>query len=167
MRFLLSIIIIFFLVILQSSLYFHLEVNDAFPNLILILVLIISILRGYKKNLVWIIVGGFLLDVYSFNNPIGTSILGLFLVSYLAYFFSQNIFKKTSIFSVILIGIGGTLIYKLFLTLVLLIAGTSFQPASSAGGFAFIQLISQIIYNLVILTPLFYLIKKFTPRDFD
>lgn len=154
MKLLLSIIIIILLVILQSSLYPYLKVYNVFPNLILILVLILSILKGSKKSLVWVLFGGFLLDVYSFNNPFGTSILGLLLVSYLAYFFSQNIFKKTSIFSVILIGIGGTLIYKLFIILVLLIVGIGFQ-------FSYSQLIFQIFYNLVILVPLFYLIKKF------
>jgi len=153
MKFLLSIIIIFLLVILQSSLYPYLKICNAFPNLILILVLILSILKGYKKSLVWVLFGGFLLDVYSFNNPLGTSILSLLLISYLAYFFSQNIFKKTSIFSVILIGIGGTLIYKLFIIFVLLIVGISFQLSYS-------QLIFQIIYNLVVLIPLFYLMKS-------
>lgn len=154
MKFVLSLIIIFFLIILQSSLYPYLKVNNAFPNLILILVLILSILKGYKKSLVWIIFGGFLLDVFSFNNPIGTSILSLLLVSYLAYFFSQNIFKKTSIFSIILIGIGGTLIYRVILILILLITGTSLQ-------FTFSQLISQVIYNSAIMVPLFYLLKYF------
>lgn len=156
-KFILSIIIIFFLVIFQSSLYSYLEIYNAFPNLILVLVLILSILKGCKKSLVWVIFGGFLLDVHSFDNPVGTSILGLFLVSYLAYFFSQNIFKKTSIFSVIIIGIGGTLIYRLMLILVLLIAGISFQ-------FSFIQLISQMVYNTAILIPLFYLIKYFSRK---
>lgn len=154
MNLLLSIIIIFLLIIFQSSLYPYLKIYNAFPNLILILVLILSILRGYKKSLIWIIFGGFLLDIYSFNNPIGTSILGLLLVGYLAYFFSQNTFKKNSVFSIILIGIGGTLIYRLFLVLILIIANINFQ-------LTFSQLISQILYNLVILVPLFYLLKHF------
>lgn len=154
MKLILSLVIIFILILLQSVLYPHLEIYSAFPNLIVILVLILSILKGYKNSLVWVVFGGFLLDIYSFNNPIGTSILGLLLVGYLAYFFSQNIFKKTSIFSIILIGIGGTLIYRLLLVLILLIAGVNFQ-------LSFLQLISQIIYNLVILIPLFYLIKRF------
>lgn len=157
MRLILSIIIIFLLILFQASFYPYLEIYGAFPNLILILVLILSIIRGWKKNLAWIIFGGLFLDIYSFNNPVGASILNLFLVSYLAYFFSQNIFKKTSIYSIILIGIGGTLIYRLFLILILLIAGTDFQ-------FSFIQLISQIIYNLIILIPLFYLIRRFNLR---
>lgn len=155
MKFVFSVIIIFLLILIQISLYPYLEICNAFPNLILILVLILSILKGFKKSLTWVIFGGFLLDVYSFSNPIGTSILGLFLVSYSAYFFSHNIFKKTSILSIILITLGGTLIYGLFLILVLLIGGIDFQ-------FGFSQIIIQMIYNLVILIPLFYLIKRLT-----
>jgi len=160
MKIFLSIIIIFFLIIVQSSLYPYLEIYNTFPNLILILVLIISILRGKKKALIWIIFGGFLLDIFSLNNPIGTSIIALFLVSCLICFFSQNILKKANIFSVILFGISGTLIYRLFLMLVLLIAGLNFQPALSIDGFNFVQLFFQIIYNTVILIPLFYLFKR-------
>lgn len=157
MKYILSLIIIFLLIIFQAALAPYLKIYSAFPNLILILVLVLSILQGYKKTLIWIIFGGLLLDIYSFNNPIGTSILGLLLVGYLAHFFSQNIFKKTSVFSVILIGLGGTLIYRIVLILILLIASINFQ-------FSFVQLISQIVYNLVILIPLFYLIKKVTQR---
>lgn len=153
----LAITISFLLIILQTSIAPYLKIYDAFPNLILIIVLILSILKGYKKSLIWVIFGGFLLDVFSFNNPIGASILGLFLVSYLAYFLSQNIFKKTNILSVILIGISGSLIYMFFLLLILLIVKVSFQLSLS-------QIISQVIYNLIILIPLFYLIKKFTHR---
>jgi len=154
MKFILSLIIIFILVILQSCLYPYLEIKDAFPNLILIIVLILSILRPYKKNLVWIIAGGFFLDIFSFNNPIGISILGLLLIGYLANFLSHTIFKKPSIFSAILIGIGGILIYRFILILTLLITGTSFQ-------LSFSRIIFQFIYNLIILAPLFYLVKRF------
>lgn len=155
MKFALSVIIIFLLVLFQISLYPYLEICSAFPNLILILVLIFSILKGFKKSLLWIIFGGFLLDVYSFDNPIGSSVLGLLLVSYLVYFFSQNVFKKTDIFSVVLFGIGATLIYGLFVILFLLIIGTDFQ-------LSFSQVIMQIIYNLIVFIPLFYFIKRLT-----
>ena len=154
MKFILSTIIIFILVILQSSLYPFLNIYNAFPNLILIFVLISSILRGYKKSLTWIIIGGLFLDTFSFNNPIGISIFGLFLVSYLAHFFSQNIFKKTSPFSVLILGISGIVIYRLFLVITLLIFSTGFQ-------FSFIQITFEVIYNIIILMPLFYLLKRF------
>lgn len=159
MKILLSIIITFLLIILQSSFYPYLNIYDAFPNLILILILILSILYGYKENLAWIIIGGFFLDVFSFNNPIGTSILCLLLVGYLVDFFSKNIFKKSNILSIIIIGIGGTLIYRFLLISILLITGNNFQ-------FGFIQIISQMAYNLAVLIPLFYLIRNITKLSF-
>ena len=154
MKFILSIVIIFILIILQWSLFPYLAVYGAFPNLILIMVVILSILRGYKKNLIWVMFGGLFLDIFSFNNLLGVSIAGLFLISYLIYFLSQTTFRKTSVFPVILFGIGATLVYKFFLILVFLITKTSFE-------LSFSQTLSQIIYNTVLLIPLFYLIKKF------
>jgi len=153
MKFILSIVIIFILIILQWSLFPYLAVYGAFPNLILIVVVILSILRGYKKNLIWVMFGGLFLDIFSFNNLLGVSIAGLFLISYLIYFLSQTTLRKTNIFSIILFGIGATLIYKFFLILVFLITKSSFE-------LSFSQTLAQIIYNLVLLIPLFYLIKK-------
>ena len=154
MKFILSIVIIFILIILQWSLFPYLAVYGAFPNLILIMVVILSILRGYKKNLIWVMFGGLFLDIFSFNNLLGVSIAGLFLISYLIYFLSQTTLRKTNIFSIILFGIGATLIYKFFLILVFLITKSSFE-------LSFSQTLAQIIYNLVLLIPIFYLIKKF------
>ncbi len=153
MKTIISFITIFLLIIIQSSIFGYLEIYNSFPNLILILVLVLSVLRDWKKNWIWIVFGGFMLDVFSFNNLIGISIFGLFLVSYLANFFSHNIFKKTSIFSIILIGIGGTLIYRIVLVLIFLIAGIGFE-------LSLMQTIFQLIYNVIVLVPMFYLIKK-------
>ncbi len=154
MKFIFSVIIIFFLIIIQSSLYPYLQINNAFPDLILIVVLTLSILQGYKKHIVWPLLGGFFLDIFSFRNPIGASILGLLIVSYLGYFLSQNLFKKFSPISIIIIGTGGILFYRFFIDLILLIFGTNFQ-------FSLIQLATQIAYDVIVLVPLFYLIKKF------
>ena len=118
------------------------------------MVVILSILMGYKKNLIWVMFGGLLLDIFSFNNLLGVSIAGLFLISYLIYFIGQTTLRKTNILSVILFGIGVTLVYKFFLILAFLITKTSFE-------LSFSQTLSQIIYNVVLLIPLFYLIKKF------
>jgi len=154
MKFILSLVIIFILIILQSSLYPYLAIYGAFPNLILIMVVILSTLRDYKKNLIWVMFGGLFLDIFSFNNFLGISIVGLFLISYLIHFLSQTTFRKTGIPPVILFGISATLIYKFFLILVFLIAKSSFE-------LSFSQVLSQIIYNTILLIPLFYLIKKF------
>jgi len=153
MKTIISFATIFLLIIVQSSVFRHLEICNAYPNLILILVLALSVSKDWKNNWIWIIFGGFMLDIFSFNNPIGISILGLFLISYLANFFSHNIFKKTNVFFVILIGIGGTLIYRIVLVLTFLILGITFE-------LSLIQISFQLVYNIIVLVPMFYLIKK-------
>ncbi len=153
MKFLLQIIIILALIVFQVSVYPYFHIYNAFPNLILVIILIISILKGYKQGLLWIIFGGFLLDIYSYNNPVGISILALLLIAYLSAKLSQNIFQKNSIYSIIIIGIEGTLIYQLLIVLTLAVIGVEFQ-------FGFFQVLFQVIYNLIILIPLFWLIKK-------
>ena len=153
MKTIISFATILLLIIIQSSIFRHLEICNVYPNLILILVLALSVSRNWKNNWIWIIFGGFMLDVFSFNNPLGISIFGLFLISYLANFFSHNIFKKTNVFFIILIGIGGTLIYRIVLVLTFLILGTVFK-------LSLIQITFQLVYNVIILVPTFYLIKK-------
>ncbi len=154
MKFIISTIIIFLLIIIQFSLAPYLEIYSAFPNLILIQVIILSVLKEWKKNWLWIVWGGFLLDVFSFNNPIGASIFGLVVVSYLISLLVYGLFKKTSIFSIIIVAIFGTLLYKFLIYLILLIGNVSFQ-------FGLKQLFFQVLYNVIILIPSFYLIKRY------
>jgi len=154
MKLFLKIIIILLLVLLQISFAPYFSINSAFPNLVLIFVLSLTMLTKQKNILFWIILGGIFTDISSFNNPIGVSIIGLFTASYVVYFLTQNILKETNIFSLILICIIGTLIYGLILILALAVFRISFQ-------FSFTQILSQIIYNTLTFIPVFYLLKHF------
>jgi len=154
MKFLIQLALIIVLIIVQSAVYPCLEAYNAFPNLILIMVLIIAILKGYKQGWMWIVFGGLLLDIYSYNNFIGISILSLSLIAYLASKLAQNVFRKNSIYSIITITIGGTLVYQIIIFLNLLVTGTNFQ-------FNFTQIFFQVMYNIIVLIPFFYLARKF------
>ncbi len=152
-------IIIFILVLLflQIGIFPHLAIADSFPNLILLTILSLSILQGWKKTLVWIIVGGLFLDFYSLNNVLGISVVSLLLASYLAYFLSQNVFKKTSFFSLILIFLITIFLYNILLIIFFKIFAVTFD-------FRFLSFIIAIIYNLILALPVFYLVKKICPR---
>lgn len=154
MKLFLNIIVIFLLVLLQFSFAPYFSVNNAFPNFILICVLTLTMLMGQKNALSWIIFGGIFMDISSLNNPIGVSVVGLFVGSYVVYFLTKNIFKETNILSLILICIIGTIIYGLILVLALAAFGVCFQ-------FSIGQTLSQIIYNTVIFIPVFYLLRHF------
>lgn len=147
-------IIIFILVLLflQIGIFPHLKIVGSFPNLILLAILSLSILQGWKKTLSWIIAGGLFLDFYSLNNALGISVISLFIAGYLAYFLSQNIFKKTTAFSLILNFIITIFVYQILLIVLFTVFSITFD-------FRFLSFIIGIIYNLVLALPVFYLIK--------
>jgi len=153
MKFLISIGFIIILIFIQASLFPYFQIFNAFPNLILIGVLIISILKNYKKSLIWIFLGGWLLDIYSFNNPLGISILSLLCISYFANFLTTNIFKKFNFLSLVLICTGCSLFYRVSLALGCLLNTGEIR-------IDLIQVFVQIIYNLVVFLPIFYLIRS-------
>jgi len=153
MRVVLIIIFILALLFLQIGIFPHIAILESFPNLILLSILSLSILQGWKKTLVWIIVGGLFLDFYSLNNVLGISVVSLLIASYLAYFLSQNIFKKTSFFSLVLIFLVAIFLYNILLIIFFKIFAISFD-------FQFLSFIIAIIYNLIFVLPIFYGLKK-------
>ncbi|MBU2564503.1 rod shape-determining protein MreD [Patescibacteria group bacterium] len=144
--------IIFFIIILlflQIGILPHLKILGVFPNLIIISILSLSILKEWKKNFVWIIIAGLFLDVYSLNNIIGVSIISLLGAGILVYFLNQNTFKKANILSLIitfLIGILAFYILSLILSLIF--------------SFSFTFSIVLVIYNLILSLPVFWVMKK-------
>jgi rod shape-determining protein MreD len=136
-------IIIFILIILflQIGILPHLAILGAYPNLILISVLSLVILRGWKKNLGWIVAAGLFFDFYSSRNILGISILIILVISIIVQFLSQKFFKKTDNLSIFLVFLAGLIIYE--------IVYLSF-PAS----------LIRIIYDLIFVLPIFHIIKK-------
>jgi len=153
MKIFLTIIFILLILFLQLGIMPHINIWGVYPNLILLSVLVLSIIQGWKKTLPWIIAGGLFLDFYSLHNILGIAVIGLLIVSYLSYFLSQNIFKKTTFFSLTSIFLIAIFIYNLLLIIFYEIFATGF-------GFGFRTLIMGIIYNLIFALPTFYLIKK-------
>ena len=152
MRIVSIIIFILVLMFIQVGILPHLAILGSFPNLILLSILSLNILQGWKKSLGWIIIGGLFLDFYSLHNVLGISIIALFFAGYLAYFLSQNIFKKTSIFSLFSIFLITIFLYSFILLISLKIFGISFE-------FTFLNFPIGIVYNLLFALPIFFLIK--------
>lgn len=154
MKIVLVVIFILVLLFLQIGVFPRLSIAGSFPSLILLAILGLSILQGWKKTLPWIVVGGLFIDFYSLNNVLGISVISLLIVSYLAYFLSQNIFKEQNLGSLLLIFLITIVVYKLLLIGLFLIFNIGFD-------FKFLGFIIGIIYNLVLSLPIFYLIKKY------
>lgn len=146
MKLVFIILFIILLLFLQIGVFPHIPVFGVFPNLILLSILALTILQGWKKTLGWTIAGGLFLDFYSLNNILGISVIFLLIVSYLTYFLSQNIFKKTTVSSLLLIFLIAVFVYNLLLIIVF--------------DWRFLGFIISIIYNLIFVLPIFYGLKK-------
>jgi len=140
----------------QIGIFPHLKIFGVYPNLILISIIALGILRGFKETLIWAIIGGLFLDFYSFNSIFGISLICLIVVSFVAFFIVQNIFKKTNSSSVALIFLITVTLYDLLLLVFYKILGIEFE-------FTFVKLIINVFYNAIIAMPVFYALKKLFP----
>jgi len=150
--FLLISLVLFF----QVGIFPHIAIAGAYPNLILILIISISILKGFKESLLWTIVAGLFLDFYSLNNFLGISVINLLIVSLVAYFMTQNIFKKTSPSSVASVFFLTIVLYNILLLVGYKISGNGFE-------FVFLKILIGVLYDSIVAVPVFYIIKKLFP----
>jgi rod shape-determining protein MreD len=149
--------IIFYIIILlfvQIGILPHLVILGAYPNLILLSIISLSILRGWKKMLSWIVGGGLFMDFYSLHNILGVSVTILLITAYISYFLSQNTFKKATFLSLSLVFLITIIAYGISLIVFSEVLGIGLH-------FGFLNFISEIIYNLIFAIPVFYLTKKY------
>lgn len=154
MKVVLIIIFVLILLFLHIGVFPHLKIAGSFPNLIVLAILGLSIFRGWKKALPWIIIGGLFLDFYSLHRFLGISVVSLFAASYLIYILSQNFFKEAGLWSLAIIFLIGIFVYQFFLIILFAIFGISFN-------FMILGFFIGIIYNLVFALPIFFILKKY------
>ena len=107
------------------------KVGGAEPDLILLIVISWSLLRGGREGLVWGFVGGLCLDLLS-GGPLGASAIALMVVSLLSGQGETNIFKGNLLLPLIIAPVG-TLVYYGLLLVILELTGRSLSllPSSS------------------------------------
>jgi len=71
-----SILVLFFIAVLQGALVPELRFGDASPNLLLLVALAWGLLAGYEDGLVWAFVAGIYMDLIS-GTPTGVSAMGM------------------------------------------------------------------------------------------
>jgi len=109
--------------LLQTTALPALEILGVRPELMLLMVLAWSLLRGVEEGLVWAFLGGLMLDLFS-GGPVGASALALLVVSFLSGLTRGSV-TRTSFMLPIGIALAGTLLYQtLFLLVIQLTRGT-------------------------------------------
>ena len=113
----------------QTTLTPRLAILGVQPNLMLLVILSWSLLRGAKAGMVWAIGGGVLLDMLS-AAPFGTSTLSLLLVTFLSSLGEVTIFRSSLSPSLVASFFGSLLHDLVFLTILQLMGWVVDWPTS-------------------------------------
>ena len=104
------------LAILQSTVLPLFAVGGAKPDLVFLVVVSWSLLRGAEEGIVWGFIGGLLLDTLS-GGPFGVSSLALMSMSLLTGWGEMNLFRGHFLLPLAIIPLGTAIYYALTLIL--------------------------------------------------
>ena len=105
--------------IVQSTLMPLITVGGAKPDLVLLIVISWSLLRGTGEGVVWGFTGGLCVDLLS-GGPFGASAVGMMTVGLLSGQGATNLFKGNLLLPLLLVPIGTALYYALILVVLAL-----------------------------------------------
>jgi len=144
-----SILLLISVALIQSTVMPHLTLWDVKPDLMLLAVISWSLLRGTREGIVWGLIGGLCLDLFS-GAPLGLSALALLIVSFFSGLGAATVFRTHVILPLATVFFA-SLIYDLIFLLVLRTLGWSVMWLDS-----FIGLVLPASLLNVLLTPLVY-----------
>lgn len=124
-------------------------------NLILSLIIFVTVIISYEKGLWWAFGLGIFLELYS-ALPFGIISLSLFFVVILINFLFSHIFTNRSFYSLLILGLIGTIFYNsvMFLFYLILLI-TDFNVSFFNFNF-WLDFIWQPILNVIILSVVFF-----------
>jgi rod shape-determining protein MreD len=107
----LSFAILFCLALLQTTVVPRITVLGVHPDLVLMVVTSWSLLRGAEEGMLWALVSGIVMDLFS-GAPFGVCTLALLIVSFLSGLGQRNVFRFDLVLP-ILAAPPATLVYQL------------------------------------------------------
>ncbi|MGQ9516944.1 MAG: rod shape-determining protein MreD [Anaerolineae bacterium] len=109
----------------QSTLVPFLRIAGLHPDLVMILVAIWSVLRGYREGTIWALICGLMLDMLS-GMPFGACTLALLGVSLLMHAVRRQVYRLTFGSMVLLVTLATPVYYGIILFALWVMGGTVF-----------------------------------------
>jgi len=131
-----------------------LSVNGAFPNLVLVMVTVITWTRGQRAGLLWACAGGLLLDLTA-PGPLGPHALALLAGAYVTGFWVRNVDPNGPVHPVIATAVS-TAIYSA----VLVGADDLLNLPVPAPAIVLELAVAAAIYNSVLVLPIMLVAKR-------
>lgn len=153
----LTLLLLFALALVQSTVMPHLLLFDVHPDLVLMVVLSWSLLRGAEEGMLWALIGGVALDLLS-GARFGVQTLPLLIVGFVSGLGERAIFRSEILMPIIAIPLA-TLVQQLMTMALLHITG---WPVSWGTSIQQITLPSMLANTLCM--PLVYLVVRLLHR---
>lgn len=132
-------------------------------NLILSAIIFVTVIFNYQRGLWWAFGGGVIWELYS-GMPFGISSLTFIIVAVIINFLFNNFFTNRSLYSLLILGYLGTVVYSLIVFLVSFV----FLTLNLGNYFAELRFwpnfFWQPLLNLLILTIIFFAFHNSTSR---
>jgi len=144
-----SILLLISIALIQSTVMPHLTLWGVKPDLMLLVVISWSLLRGAREGIVWGFIGGLCLDLFS-GVPLGLSALALMIVSFFSGLGEATVFRTHVILPLATV-LFASLIYDFIFLLMLKALG---WPVVWLDSFTRLVLPASLLN--VLLTPLVY-----------
>ena len=141
--------------ILQSTVLSRPILLDARPDLVLLLVVTFSVVRGVGEGMLGGLIGGFLVDMLS-AIPFGTATLGMGLIGLLSGLGDANVYRANFMIPLIAVFLA-TVFYHSFLMLALQADGRTVQWISTLA----LQTIPGAALNALLAPLAFHLVRRF------
>jgi len=146
------------IVLLQTGLVGHFAVDNIYPSIVLITVVDWGILRGVEEGLIWALLAGLVLDLFS-GWPAGTNTVALVTVAFVVSL-GEGTFMRTHALVPLGTVFGATILYYL---VVFFILESTQTPVDWITGIESIAL-PTALYNAVLNIPLFWLMRRLEQR---
>ncbi len=136
----------------------HLTIMGVKPDLVLLMVVSWSLLRGAQESVIWALVGGMGLDLLS-GAPFGTSTVPLVIISLLAGLGELSVFR-TRIALPLIATLIATLAYDLFFLLLLYAEGRSIAWTDSLTKVVLPSTLFNVLLSPFVYKALYWLHRK-------
>jgi rod shape-determining protein MreD len=153
----LSVGIMFSLGLLQSTVLPRITLLGVHPDLVLLAVAAWSLVRGSEEGMLWALVGGVVMDLFS-AAPFGVCTLSLLIVGFAAGLGQANMLRLELLVPIVVI-VPATLVYQLSLAGLL-----SLLTGATGWGTRFGQIIMPSILINSICMPFVYLLARLAHR---
>jgi len=141
----------------------HLTILGVKPDLMLLVVVSWSLLRGAKEGVIWAFIGGIGLDLVS-GAPFGTFTVILVALSLLAGLGELSVFRTHIALPLIATSVA-TLAYDLFFLLLLQIKGCSIEWADSLTKVVLPSILLNVLLSPLVYKVLYWLHRKTGPEE--